>query len=184
MALAFFRRWLAHGDAQRVETAPSPGAAAGVEAEFARGLRFAKGEGVTQDYAQAADCYARAAEQDHGPAQLKLAMMYRQGQGVARDPATSLTWLTRAARLGDAAAQYRLGVQQHLAAREERAGAASEGRVEALKWVRLAAAQGHREAEGACEFVALGMTRPEVAEAGRRVEAFVPGKPDNAGMGE
>jgi hypothetical protein len=84
-------------------------------------------------------------------------------------------WLTRASNLGNAAAQYRLGVQQHLACRAGRAESAVEGRIEALKWVRLSAARGYRGAESACEFVALGMTREEVAEGGRRAAAFVAG---------
>jgi len=44
--------------------------------------------------------------------------------------------------------------------------------------VRLSAAQGCRGAESACEFVALGMTREEVSEGGRRAAAFVAGKGD------
>jgi TPR repeat protein len=83
--------------------------------------------------------------------------------------------MTRAAKLGDAAAQYKLGVQQHLACRENRRGTVSGARIEALKWVRLSAAQGYRGAASACEFVALPMTREEVAEGGRRVAAFVAG---------
>jgi hypothetical protein len=84
-------------------------------------------------------------------------------------------WLTKAANSGNAAAQYRLGVQQHLAGRTSQASPAVERRIEALKWVRLSASQGCRGALGACEFVALGMTREEVAESARRAAAFVPG---------
>jgi hypothetical protein len=84
-------------------------------------------------------------------------------------------WLTKAAKLGNAVAQYRLGVHQHLLFRERWNPAAAEGRIEALKWVRLSAAQSYRGADSAYEFVALGMTRDEVAEAMRRVGAFVAG---------
>jgi TPR repeat protein len=64
-------------------------------------------------------------------------MLYGQGQGVARDEAKSLIWLTKAAKLGNAAAQYRRGSQQHQLFREGSNGAAAEGRIKALKWVRL-----------------------------------------------
>jgi excinuclease ABC subunit C len=145
-------------------------------------LRLSHGSGalkllqrVAQDYVQAAQCYTEAAEQGHGGAQLNLATLYEHGQGVTRDQAKALTWLTKAARLGNADAQYRLGVQRHLACRTGRLGTAVEGRIEALKWVRLSAAQGCHGALGACEFVALGMTLEEVAESGRRVAAFTPG---------
>jgi hypothetical protein len=173
MTLPFLPQWFGRHkapDKERMEEQPDPGEA---ETQFLKALKFASGQGVSQDYAQAAHWYAQAAEQNHGLAQFNLATMYRQGQGVARDEAKSLMWMTRAAKLGDAAAQYKLGVQQHLACREGGPRAGPEGRIEALKWVRLSAAQGYRGAEGACEFVALGMTREEVVEGQRRVDAFV-----------
>ena len=175
MSFSSLRRWFSRADRPREEvTSNSPGPP-GAEAQFVSGLKFATGEGVSQDYTQAAQCYSQAAEQDHSLAQLHLAMLYWQGQGVARDEAKSLMWMTKAAKLGNAEAQYRLGVQQHLLFREGSNGTAAEGRIEALKWVRLSAAQSYRGAETACEFVALGMTRDEVAEAARRAAAFVVG---------
>jgi len=142
---------------------------------FLRGLSFANGEGIVQDYAQAAQCYTEAALLDHSLAQLNLAALYERGHGVARDETKALMWLTKAANLGNAAAQYRLGVQEHLACRTRRSPSDVDGRIEALKWVRLSAAQGYHGAGNACEFVALAMTREQVAEGGRRAVAFVPG---------
>ena len=139
-----------------------------------RGLRFASGE--AQDYAQAAHWYTLAAEQNHSLAQFNLAVMYGQGQGVARDEAKWLMWMTRAAELGDAGAQYQVGMQRHVTNRKGGEETAPEGRIEALKWVRLSAAQAYRGAERACEFVAMEMTQAEVDEGGRRVAAFVAGK--------
>jgi hypothetical protein len=153
---------------------PNPSASAGVEALFRRGLSLAGGQGVAQDYLQAAHCYTEAAEQGHSAAQVNLSALYERGQGVTRDEARARMWLTKAANLGNAAAQYRLGVQEYLACRTGRGGLTVEGRIEALKWVRLSAAQGYREAEGACQFVALAMTREEVAEGGRRAAEFLP----------
>jgi len=175
MSFSSLRRWASRSTTPSAEIAPNPPPPAGREAQFLRGLSFASGQGVPQDYAQAAQCYTEAAEQGHSSAQLNLADLYAQGQGVTRDEAKALMWLTKAANSGNAAAQYRLGVQQHLACRTGRAGLAVEGRIEALKWVRLSAAQRCRGAEGACEFVALSMTREEVAESARRAAAFVPG---------
>jgi TPR repeat protein len=175
MAFSSLRRWLKRSTPSNGKRAPNPSPPAGTEAQFRRGLNYASGQGVAQDYTQAAQCYTEAAEQGHGWAQVNLAALYEQGQGVTRDEAKALSWRTKAANLGNAAAQYRLGVQQHLACRTGRAGSAVEGRIEALKWVRLSAAQGYRGAQGACEFVALGMTREEVAESARRAAAFLPG---------
>lgn len=39
---------------------------------------------------------------------------------------------------------------------------------------RLSATHGYHGAENVCKYVALGMTREEVAEGGRRAAEFVP----------
>jgi uncharacterized protein len=181
MALSFFRRWIPQTEAAAAGAAQSKGLSTEAEALFQRGVGFATGQGQAQDYAQAAECYGLAAEQNHCLAQFNLAVMYAQGQGVLRDAAKSLLWMTRAAEAGDAGAQFKLGVQRHMACRDARMQGVPEARIEALKWVRLAAAQGYRGAEGACEYVALGMTREEVAEGDRRVQAFTatPALPPN-----
>lgn len=178
MAFSSLRRWFTRSHAPLAEVTPRDEELSGAEEQYLKGVEFADGLGVAQDYGQAARWFARAAEQNHAQAQLNLATLYRQGQGVGRDPAKSLQWLTRAAKLGNAAAQYRLGVQQHLVGRVGRATAAPETRIEALMWVRLSAAQGYRGAESACQFVTSGMTWEEVAEGGRRAAAFVVGSSD------
>lgn len=177
MSLSSLRRWIHRSTTASVEvvSAPDTLSPGSPEALFLQGLRYASGDGLPQDYAQAAACYTRAAEQDHSLAQLNLASLYERGQGVTRDQAKALVWLSRAAQLGNAAAQYRLGIHEHLACRTSQAGPAVENRIEALKWVQLAAAQGYGAANNACEFVALGMTHAEVAEGGRRAAAFVSG---------
>ena len=174
MSLASLRRWVTRSSTAGAANADNLSLPAVTEALFVEGLTFANGQGVARDFAHAAACYTKAAEQGHSVAQLNLAALYEHGQGVARDEGTARLWLTKAANLGNAAAQYRLGVQGHLASRTGRAGSLAEGRIEALKWVRLSAAQGCRGAENACEFVALGMTREEVAEGARRAAAFLP----------
>ena len=177
MSLAFsFRHWWNRADSRAHQVTPQQEEPVGPEAQFRMGLKFAEGEGVVQDYAQAADWYAQAAQQNHSLAQFSLAALYGQGLGVVRDEAQSLKWLTRAANLGNAAAQYRLGVVQHLGCRGGRAGVTPETRIEALKWVQLSAAQDYRGAQSAYEFVALAMTREEVAESARRATGFVPGQ--------
>jgi len=179
MALSFFRRWIPRTETAAVESSQLESPPGDAQALFLQGVGFATARGEAQDYPRAARCYAQAAEQNHGLAQFNLAVMYAQGQGVMRDEATSLSWMTRAAEAGDAGAQYNVGIQRHLACRKAQVEDVPERRIEALKWVRLAAAQGYRGAEAACEFVALNMTREEVTEGGRRVQAFrvTPTKP-------
>lgn len=156
--------------------APESSAESGEAAAlFRKGLNLACAPVAARDYAAAAQWYTQAAEQNHALAQFNLGVMYSQGQGVPRDDVKSLMWMTRAAQLGDAGAQYRVGMQQYLACREGLVEALPEKRIEALKWVQLSAAQGYRGAEGASQFLALGMSRDEVAEGGRRADAFGPG---------
>lgn len=175
MAFSFLHRWFSHCDSPPAEPIQTSTDTPPAEVQFLKGLRFASGQGAAQDYAQAAQWYAQAAEQNHTLAQFNLALMYGQGQGVVRDEVKSLMWMTRAANLGDAAAQYKLGIQQYHACRRAGLEATPERRIEALKWVRLSAAQGYRGAEGACEFVTLGMNREEVTEGARRAAIFVAG---------
>jgi TPR repeat protein len=93
---------------------------------FLRGRSFASGQGIAHDYVQAAQCYTRAAQQDHSLAQLNLAALYERRQGVARDETKAVMWLTKAAKLGNAAAQFRLGIQEHLACRTRRSYSGSK----------------------------------------------------------
>ena len=71
---------------------------------YARG-----GQGLAQDYAEAAKWYRLAAEQGHAKAQFKLGVMYDNGQGVTQDDAEALQWYRKAAEQGYAKAQYNLG---------------------------------------------------------------------------
>jgi TPR repeat protein len=177
MALSFLRRWIPRTETAAVESSHSESPPGDAQALFLQGVGFATAQGEAQDYPRAAQCYAQAAEQNHGLAQFNLAVMYAQGQGVKRDETTSLSWMTRAAEAGDAGAQYSVGIQRHVACRKAQAEEVRERRIEGLKWVRLAAAQGYRGAEAACEFMALKMTWEEVAEGARRVQAFTVSPP-------
>ena len=72
--------------------------------------------------------------------------------------------MQRAADLGDAGAQYHIGMKHHRASLDGLPEAAPESRIQAYKWLQLAAAQGYRGSEAAWAFVALGMTREDVAD--------------------
>lgn len=71
---------------------------------FARmmlGEMFAAGEGVTQDYAEAAMWYRQAAKQGAAKAQLSLGLLYSQGQGVEQDVEIAYQWTYIAAAQGE-----------------------------------------------------------------------------------
>ena len=163
--------------------APAPASIDCVDAEvqFKLGLKFASGAGTSLDYKQAAEWYRKAAAQNHFLAQFNLGMMYAHGQGVARDSVQSRMWLDKAAQQGDAGAQFHLGHNCHRASFSQAAKDASESRIEAYKWYRLAAAQGYEGSEMAHVTLTLNMTRADVVAGNQRIAAFEVGKPKSGG---
>lgn len=140
--------------------------------QFSLGLQCASSTGVAQDYAQAADWYRKAAEQNHALAQFNLGTMYANGQGVVRDNAQSMVWFGRAANLGDAGGQYKMARNFHRASLDGLPVDAPEARIEAYKWYQLSAAQGYKNSEGAYATLTFKMTRADVTEANERVAKF------------
>ena len=181
MDIPFFRRWFSRPEKPAGETTETRAGLGDAEAQFSLGVKFAR-EGAAQDYPQAARWYLKAADQSHSLAQFNLAIMYAGGQGVARDEIKSMGWMQKAADLGDAGAQYHLGLKLHRASLDGPLAAAPESRIQAYKWLQLAAAQGYRGSAGAWAFVALSMTREDVADGGRRVAGFVPAQLHQVGL--
>ncbi len=109
--------------------------------QYALGLMYGKGRGVSQDYAEAANWLRKAAEQGHAEAQYILGTMYRDGGGVPQDYAEALKWSRKAAEQGNTSAKYILGLMYG-----EGQGV-SQDDAEAVKWYRKAAEQGDAEAQ-------------------------------------
>ena len=166
-----------HSEPFSSPTTQSLAEAGDAEAQFSLGFCFAS-RGSDPDYLQAARWYQKAADQSHALAQFNLGVIYDRGQGLARDAVRSMIWIGKAAHLGDPGAQYMLGMRRNRLSLGEGPEAALESRIEAYKWLQLAAAQGYGGSEAGCELVALGMTHKEVSESRRRIAAFVvgPGK--------
>jgi TPR repeat protein len=113
------------------------GAQAGnADAELQLAILFAKGEGVAQDYAAAANWFRAAANQGIPRAQYDMGVLTERGRGVKVDLAEAAGWYLKAAQAGYPLAQYNLavcytkgqGIRQDLP--------------EAALWYRRAAAQG------------------------------------------
>lgn len=177
MGKSFFGRLFGGVPESGLKPEPVIPSAETVEADlqFQQGRRLFDGDGVPASQVQAAECYRKAAGQGHPAAQYNLGMMYGQGQGMPRDEECAGMWLGRAAALGYPAAQYQVGVGHHRTSRRSDAANASESRIEAFKWLKLAVGQGYKAAASAWEFVVLGMTQAEVDEGRRRVSEFVSG---------
>jgi len=111
------------------------------ESQFKLGLKYANGEGISQDDAMAVYWYRKAAEQSNLDAQAHLGLMYYSGRGVVKDDRQAAQWFRKAAEQGHAAAQFSLGVMY-----ENGLGMVKDD-LQAVQWYRLAAEQGHAAAK-------------------------------------
>ena len=131
-------------------------------AHYRLGCRYETGRGMPQDYAEAAKCYRKAADQGYARAQYNLARMYAHGRGVPSDLVGAAHWYRKAADQGYARAQYKLGC---LYAHGE---GVPQNDGEAAAWVRRAADQGFATAQydlGCMYALGRGVTQDSVAAA-------------------
>jgi len=71
-------------------------------AQYTLALRYASGDGVIQDYAEAVKWYRRAAEQGHAESQHNLGLCFSEGKGVPKDEAEAIKWFRKSAEQGQA----------------------------------------------------------------------------------
>ena len=174
------------------------------EVQLAR--MYAKGEGVTNNYAEAAKWFRRAAEQTNADALVGLGELYEAGQGVPKDLQEAVKLYRQAAEQGNADGQYTLAFmyesgrglrQSHVEAAKWYQKAAEQGQVlaqydlgqryvlgvgvpadqvEGLKWLILAAGHGQTDAATLRDKIKKQLTSSQVAEARRRAAEFSPRK--------
>ena len=77
-------------------------------AQFALGARYAQGDEVKQDYAEAVRWFEKAANQGHVVAQATLGAYYWAGRGVPEDLSKAYFWSVLARAGGDEASKYRV----------------------------------------------------------------------------
>ncbi len=129
-----------HGPAA-VSTPPSalPHARASrgdAEAQLQMAMRYATGDGVTQNDAEAAKWFARAARAGLAEGQYRYGLVLLDGRGVVQDYKAAFAWIEKPARRGHPLAQYRLGELY-------RYGIGTPiDKPRAYLWFNLAAAQG------------------------------------------
>ena len=80
------------------------------DAQWALGVRYHNGEGVSQSDTQAAQWFLRAAEQGHVLAQATLGAYYWAGRGVPQDLSKAYFWSVLARAGNDEASKYRVAV--------------------------------------------------------------------------
>lgn len=110
-----------------------------VQFGLARG--YFLGEGVPENYTQAAILFRQAAEQGHSGAQFSLGAMFCNGLGVPKDISQALIWFRKAAEQGHADAQFNLGMGYF------KGDGLPEDDSQAAAWFCKAADQGHPRAQ-------------------------------------
>lgn len=169
----FFRHKSSAAEQESKRTALQAKANRGdAEAQFSLGLHFGNVSGDALDYVEAARWYGLAAAQSHVLAQFNLGVMFARGQGMPQDDVQAANWMRKAAEGGDAGGQHDLGLRCHRASLDPLRPNAVESRIEAYKWLHLAAEQGYRGSLTTCQRVTLTMTRTEVDEGNQRAAAF------------
>jgi len=164
-------------------------------AQYEVGQRYANGEGVTQDMAEAARWFERAANQDLTIAQYRLATQYEKGRGVPQDDAKARDWYEKAASGGNVKAMHNLAVihaegrgtaqdfktasrwftqaadfglgdsQYNLAILNERGLGIEKNPVEAYKWLDIAAKGGDKGAAAKRDAIATELSADDLARA-------------------
>ena len=100
------------------------------------GSKYDRGDGVPQDYVEAAKWYDMAANSGDAIAQNSLGSLYQEGLGVAKDLAQALAWFQKAAVQGEPNAQCSLGLMY------DTGQGVPQNPIAANAWYRKAAEQG------------------------------------------
>jgi hypothetical protein len=126
------------GNLAEIRTKAEKGDAA---AQFDLGAKYYVGNGVTQDWTEAARWYRKAADQGYAPAEADLAACYGLGNGVRQDDVEATKWARKAADQGDALCQIALGYGYSYGK------GVPQDYVASAKWYRQAANQGQADAQ-------------------------------------
>jgi hypothetical protein len=138
---------------------------------------FDKGEGVSQDYAEAMKWYRKSAEQGDASAQVNIALMFDAGEGVPQDHTMAAKWFRKAADQGDAQAQYNLALMY------DKGQGVPQDYILAHMWLNLSASllpalEGEKREHVVKDRdrVASKMTPAQIAEAERLAREWKPKK--------
>jgi TPR repeat protein len=141
--------------------------------QFQLGYMYSEGLGVAEDDQVAIEWYRKAAEQNDIFAIYDMGSAYYFGEGVPRDYAEAMKWFQRAADFGFPPAAYMLGQLYYkgLGTPNNR-----KDPVHAYMWWKVAASQGHEDAQYNLNVVAREMTISQRDEAEHLIiDRFFPG---------
>lgn len=143
------------------------------------GASHEHGHGVPADAAQAARWYGNAARMNLAAAQCNLALLHAAGRGIAQDAPRALELFRAAAEQGEVRAQFLLGAALHFGT------LAPPNRVEAAKWLQLAANQGHAAARAHLATVNSKLSTDQQKTVDKQVSTFLAStaRPKDEAMG-
>ena len=107
--------------------------------QYNLGVLYFEGKDVEQDDLEAVKWFKKAAENGYAPAQASLASCYACARGVPKNESEAIVWCRKAAEKGFVPAQYNMGAFYYN-------GCNAITKVEAQKWLRMAAGKGYSEA--------------------------------------
>jgi TPR repeat protein len=148
------------------------------EAENRLGELLALGQGMPQNFDDAAEWFAKAAAHGLARAENNLGASYELGHGVKMDPAESARWYLKSAEAGYPKAQFIVGMLYR------RHGALGFDLVKAYYWLTVSGQNGFTAGTAKRnEIVALGLMRPEdIAQANRLVTEYNQAHPRSVPM--
>lgn len=183
-------------------------------AQYEVGQRYANGENVPQDLAQAAYWYNQAADQGLAIAQYRLATLYEKGRGLPQDNDKARGWYEKAAVQGNVKAMHNLAViyaegrgtrqdfttasrwfaqaadfglgdsQYNLAILQERGLGVKQDLVSAYKWLSIAAKGGDKGASQKRDELAGKLDAATLAKAKVATETWTAKRPDPVANGD
>ena len=128
------------------------------DAQYNLGLMYFRGDGASQNYAEAVRWYRLAAEQGGAGAQFSLGLMYFSGsEGVPKDDVEAVKWYRLAAEQGDAGGQYFLGLMY------DNGYGVPLDNVRAYIWWSVSASQGNEYSKVFREMVSEALTPDQLA---------------------
>jgi TPR repeat protein len=111
--------------------------------QFSLGSVYLNGEGVAQDYTEAARWLRKAAEKGIAAAQYSLGQMYRDGEGFTQDSKEAIRWFRKAAGQGGEGSVHG---EFSLALMYIRGEGVPRDMPEGRRWLQEAADHGHVDA--------------------------------------
>jgi len=130
--------------------------------QHALATAYYTGNGVKQDYLEAAKWFRLAADQGLAKSQHMLGVMYDQGDGMPQDYLTAVTWFRKAADQGYEPAEFALGNTYAMGK------GVPQSYAEAYVWFSLAAASGDPKAVEERDRYAGKLSDKEIMQAQQR----------------